>query len=77
MKKAILSNWSFSRALRMVMGIVILYQAITTGEILIGLAGLLFTAMAVFNAGCCGSECYVPLKKEPANSKEVTYDEIV
>jgi hypothetical protein len=78
MKKAILSNWSFPRILRLIIGIVILYQAINAEDILIGLAGLFFTGMAVFNMGCCSSGgCYTYVKKDVATSKDITYEEVV
>ena len=78
MKNAILSNWSFTRILRLMIGMVILYQAINAGDILIGLAGLFFTGMAVFNMGCCGSGgCYTSVKKDAATSKDITYEEVV
>lgn len=65
MKKAILSNWTFMRFLRLAMGIAILVQAVITKDLLFAFAGLVFTAMPVFNVGCCGTvDCAVtPLKK--------------
>jgi hypothetical protein len=78
MKKAILSNWSVIRALRLIIGVGILYEGIITNDVLFGLAGLLFTGMAIFNRGCCGSQaCYSPPKKISAAGKDITYDEIV
>ena len=64
MKQIFLSNWTFFRALRLVIGIIMIIQAVITSEILFGVAGLMITAMAVLNVGCCGTgSCRVPLKK--------------
>ncbi len=53
--KTILQNWTFMRALRLVLGIAVLIQSIVQKDITIGaLAGfLLFTTLA--NVGCCGA----------------------
>ena len=78
MKKAILTNWTFIRALRLIIGIGILYEGIISNDVLFGLAGLLFTGMAVFNKGCCGSQaCYAPAQKTSAAEKDITFDEVV
>jgi hypothetical protein len=79
MKQAILTNWTFSRVLRLILGVVIVAQAISLGDATLGTVGLLFTLMPVFNIGCCGAGgCYTPLKKTEANdAKDITYEEIV
>jgi hypothetical protein len=78
MKQAILTNWSFSRALRLVLGIVILVQALYIKDGSLGLTGLLFTLMPVFNIGCCGvGGCYVPSKQIEKNPKDVIYEEVI
>jgi hypothetical protein len=53
--KTLLSNWTFMRALRLLLGIAAAVQAFLQKDPLIGLlAGfLLITALA--NIGCCGS----------------------
>jgi len=78
MKQAILTNWTFSRALRLVLGIVILIQAIVAKDMAIGVAGLLFTMMPVFNIGCCGAgACNTSVKNAVDSQKEITYEEVV
>ena len=60
------------------MGITILVQAIAAKDALIGLAGLLFAAMAVFNAGCCGSSGSASAPKKSSEiKKNITYEEVV
>ena len=66
------------RVLRLVMGIAIIVQAFVVKEIALGLAGLLFTGLAVFNAGCCGtSGCYSPSSKNVQPQKDIDHEEVV
>ena len=78
MKQVILSNWTLMRFLRLGIGIAILVQAVIAKDTLFAFAGILFTAMPVFNIGCCGTAgCAVPSKKEPGTTKDITYEEVV
>ena len=65
MKQTILTNWTFIRFLRLGIGIAILVQAVIAKDILFAFAGIVFTAMPLFNVGCCGTNgCYTPAKKK-------------
>ena len=77
MKELIFKNWNIIRFLRLGIGIAIVVQAIMASDVMIALAGLLFTGMAVFNAGCCGtSGCTTtPVRKSNA-SEDISYEEI-
>ncbi len=78
MKDAIFKNWTFSRVLRLIIGIAIMVQAFISKDTLFGVAGLLFTSMAFFNMGCCGAGgCAAPPKEMDKNSKDITYEEVV
>jgi len=78
MKQTIFSNWTLMRFLRLGMGVAILVQAIMAKDLMFAFAGILFTAMPVFNIGCCGTAgCAVPPKKEPVTTKDITYEEVV
>jgi len=78
MKQAIFTNWTFFRVLRLLIGLAIIVQAIIAKDSLFGLAGLVFTSMAVFNAGCCGTGgCSTPIKKTEKPLKDITYEEVV
>jgi hypothetical protein len=78
MKKSILSNWNFIRFLRFVLGIAIIIQSALTGNWTMGFIGVLFTAMPVFNIGCCGpAGCAVPDKKYSETKKQISYEEVV
>lgn len=66
------------RFLRLGLGLAVLVQAVIAKDVLFALLGLGFTAMPVFNVGCCGSGgCYVPPKKEANDTKDIVYEEVV
>lgn len=66
------------RFLRLGLGLAVLVQAVIAKDVLFALLGLGFTAMPVFNVGCCGSGgCYVPPKKHINTTKEIPYEEVV
>ena len=78
MKQTIFTNWTFIRFLRLALGIAVLVQAVIAKDILFAFLGLIFTAMPVFNIGCCGTQgCYVPPNKDQDKAKDVTYEEVV
>jgi hypothetical protein len=78
MKQTVFSNWSLMRFLRLAMGIAILVQAVIAKDMLFAFAGIIFTAMPVFNVGCCGTAgCAAPPKKDNDTTKEIIYEEVV
>jgi hypothetical protein len=78
MKKAIFTNWTFMRFLRLGLGLAVLVQAVIAKDVLFALLGLGFTIMPVFNVGCCGSVgCYVPTKKDGNDTNNILYEEVV
>jgi hypothetical protein len=78
MKQSILSNWNIFRFIRLVMGVAITVQAILMQDIIVGVAGLLITSMAIFNIGCCGTGgCSVSSKKTSQTTKEISYEEVI
>lgn len=54
MKNMILTGWTFSRILWVLIGIVIITEAILRKELVPGIAGVLYTAIGVFNRTICG-----------------------
>ncbi|MEI7628850.1 MAG: hypothetical protein WCJ80_11445 [Bacteroidota bacterium] len=77
--KNILSNWNFMRAVRLILGVIIIVQGIEAKEWMYAFAGILLSGMAVANIGCCGvGGCQVPTRKENVltNHKDITYEEI-
>lgn len=78
MKQIIFSNWTLMRFLRLAMGIAILVQAVIAKDMLFAFAGIVFTAMPVFNVGCCGTAgCATPAKKDSDKTKDIIYEEVV
>lgn len=78
MKRVIFSNWNLIRVLRLAMGIAILVQAVMAKDILFSMLGILFTAMPVFNLGCCApGNCTVPPSKDHSITNDINYEEVV
>ncbi len=81
MKELILRNWTFMRALRLVLGIIIVVEAVMAKDLVFGLVGLFFSGMALLNTGCCGTgACYTPSVKrrdDQHTTKEISYEEVV
>lgn len=78
MKEVLMSNWSFMRIIRLLAGIAIIIQAIANKDTVFGVAGFLFTIMALFNTGCCGTGgCSTPIKKTNKTIEEIRYEEVV
>src|SRR5688500_7355838 len=78
MKQRILSNWNFMRFLRLGLGLAIIVQSILEGNWAMGMVGLLFTAMPVFNIGCCATAgCATLARKSAEPLKVIKYEEVV
>ena len=74
-----LSNWNFMRALRLILGVIIIVQGYEANEWMYAFAGILLSGMAIANIGCCGvGGCQVPRRKEnvTAINNEINYEEI-
>lgn len=66
------------RVLRLAAGIAVMIQGIAAKEALFVMMGVVLAAMAVFNAGCCGSGgCATAPGKKSGSAKETTYEEVV
>ncbi|HQW82961.1 MAG TPA: hypothetical protein PK987_00785 [Ferruginibacter sp.] len=78
MKKQLTTNWNFIRLIRLLVGFAILMQAILVSDVLFIILGILFTAMPVFNIGCCSTNgCYTPVQKKSTHENEISYEEVV
>jgi hypothetical protein len=61
MRNLLFTQWNLFRALRLILGVGAVIQAIMKVEIVLGIAGALVAGMALLNIGCCGSSgCSVP-----------------
>ncbi len=78
MAHSIFKNWTFIRLLRLVIGVAIIAQAISNNDFVFGFAGLLFSGMAIFNIGCCGTgSCNIFRKEGTTATKDINYEEVV
>lgn len=67
------------RALRLILGVIILVQGFEAKEWMYAFAGILLAGMAIANIGCCGvGGCNMPIRKTNNEfiNKEITYEEI-
>ena len=70
-KETLLLNWNFMRALRLVLGIFVAYQAIKTHDAFSGVIAAFFIFQAVTNTGCCGAQaCSTPTRKNNSDAIE-------
>ena len=61
----------------MVLGVAIIVQAFVAKDIFLGIMGLIFSSLAIFNTGCCGpAGCNIPAKKTAEPAKEITYEDL-
>jgi hypothetical protein len=82
MKQRILTGWTFSRALYLLMGAAIIVQSVMAKE-WIGVAfGGYFASMGLFAFGCAGGNCYSGSRDTGADQKsnsviqDVQFEEI-
>ncbi|HRG53387.1 MAG TPA: hypothetical protein PLL00_11175 [Bacteroidia bacterium] len=64
MKKRLFSNWTFVRAVYLVLGTLILMQAIITHQWLGILLGGYLASMGLFAFGCAAGNCSVDIDKK-------------
>lgn len=78
LKKTIFTNWHFMRWVRLLMGLVIAFQAYQLQNGLLGFLAGFFLFQALTDTGCCGTNgCTVtPKRKNPEHSDKVKFDEI-
>lgn len=77
MKRIFLDNWNIIRVFRLLVGIIIIVQAVVSKDFLLAIAGFAFTVMALFNIGCCGTRgCRVSPKQKQTLAKDISYEEV-
>ena len=79
MKSGILSNWNLMRFVRLALGVAIIIQSVMAKDWVLGIIGVLFTSMPVFNIGCCSTQgCSTPSNNgNKENTKDISYEEVV
>ena len=76
--KQVFTHWNLIRLMRLGLGIAVIVQAVIVHEIIMVLAGVLLSGMALFNIGCCGAgTCNKPISKNTPGTKEIEYEEVV
>jgi hypothetical protein len=79
MKNILFTQWNLFRAIRLILGIGAIIQGIVNVEMILVIAGIIISGMAVLNVGCCGATgCSVPPnRKQKLKEEEITYEEVV
>jgi len=67
--RSILQGWNFIRVLRLVLGVIILVQAIMIKDIPSAILGFILGGMAVANIGCCGTNGCTVNPTQPVKNK--------
>jgi hypothetical protein len=60
MKNILFTNWGLNRTIRLILGLIITYQAIIHKDPIAGLLAFFLLFQSVTNTGCCGSSCAIP-----------------
>lgn len=77
MLHTLLSGWNVVRIIRLILGVMLVIQAIQTKFWGAGLLGGLLLFQAITNTGCCGaSGCAVPVNKSKQNVDTIEYEEV-
>ncbi len=83
MGNGILSNWTVTRALYLIMGLFVVVQAVYEKQYFGIAIGGYFMAMAIFNFGCAAGGCcntYMPdstaKARETVNTTPIEFEEI-
>lgn len=76
MKDRILKGWNVRRVMYLVLGSIVIGQAILTQQYFLILFGVYFASMGLFNFGCASGACpYVPPPRETSKStRETTHE---
>jgi hypothetical protein len=82
MRNLLTTGWNSMRVIRLVLGVILIIQAIQTKFVAGGLLGGLLLFQALSNTGCCGAGgCAIPdNRRTEANKKngidEIEYEEV-
>lgn len=75
----ILRGWHIARMLRLILGCIIVWNALTKGDWGIAIIGIVLVLAAVGNVGCCGihSKCAIKGKTSQVSVVEdIEYEEL-
>lgn len=75
--KGYLRGWTLIRLMRLILGGVVLFQAIQAAEWIFIISGGFLFLMPLLNIGCCGaSGCRITTTEYTGDVKNVTYEEV-
>ncbi|QQR98799.1 MAG: hypothetical protein IPK18_04575 [Sphingobacteriales bacterium] len=71
------TNWHAMRIIRLVLAIIIIVEGIRTNDKLLPIMGFVFLLMAIFNVGCCNTNCSTKNNNSTINNDDtIIYEEI-
>jgi hypothetical protein len=82
MKQRILTNWTFTRALFLVVGITVIVQSVLSQQWFGAIFGGYFASMGLFAFGCASGNCFSgncatePLQNSNAAIQDVEFEEV-
>ncbi|MCO6497861.1 MAG: hypothetical protein J5I50_09385 [Chitinophagaceae bacterium] len=77
--KNYLAGWDLMRFIRLALGLLILIKGIADQNWAFAILGAAFSAMPIFNVGCCaGGQCAPPrnYSQAPQQDVEIEYEEV-
>ena len=80
MKERILTNWTFTRALYIIMGITVIIQSVISHQWFGVAFGVYFASMGFFAFGCAAGNCYggscATEEKTTTSIQDVDFEEV-
>jgi hypothetical protein len=82
MKERILKNWTFTRALYLLIGTAVIVQSVVSQQWFGAIFGGYFASMGLFAFGCASGNCFggncatEPLQKSNATIEDVEFEEV-
>lgn len=75
--KELFKNWNIIRAIRLILGTLILVEGVQAGHWILIIFGAVFAGMSVLNIGCpLGPKCSTPVSDYEDEEREVIYEEV-
>lgn len=75
--KTYLQNWNFMRGLRLVLGIIVIIQALIAWDIMLGIMGVFLIIMPLLNLGCCSAGACYTNNNQIKNNTPIEFEEVV
>ena len=74
--KAMLTNWSIMRALRLLLSIAVLVQAMVLKDFTVGLLGTFLLSIVLAYIGCFGASSCILSSKQNKRLKQIEYEKM-